>query len=149
MTPRESLGEPAGTEPIAALPADSAITPRPDPTPGHLISHPIEVELSEKAKADCRKIKCVALTFDDGPSDYTEGLLDTLDRYDAKATFFVLGPSAAAYPSTIARMAETGHELGNHTWSHPQLPFLSDAQITQEFDRTDALIERSPGSAPP
>jgi len=64
--------------------------------------------------------KAVALTFDDGPHpQYTERLLDTLDRYNAKATFFVLGVQAAKYPGIIKRITDTGHCIGCHSWDHP------------------------------
>jgi peptidoglycan/xylan/chitin deacetylase (PgdA/CDA1 family) len=67
----------------------------------------------------------LALTFDDGPHpEDTPPLLDLLDRYGAKATFFVVGKSARNHPELIERMAAAGHALGNHTWDHLSLPSL-------------------------
>ena len=67
----------------------------------------------------------LALTFDDGPHpEDTPPLLDLLDRYGAKATFFVVGKSARRHPELIERMAAAGHALGNHTWEHLSLPSL-------------------------
>ena len=62
--------------------------------------------------------KAIALTFDDGPSDYTEELLDGLEMYDAKVTFFVVGKTAEKKPEIVERAHEDGHLIGNHTYSH-------------------------------
>lgn len=69
--------------------------------------------------------RVLALTFDDGPHpEYTPRLLDILDRYHAKATFFCVGRFAANHPELIGRIAEAGHVIGIHTWDHPCLPVL-------------------------
>jgi peptidoglycan/xylan/chitin deacetylase (PgdA/CDA1 family) len=66
-----------------------------------------------------------ALTFDDGPHpDYTPRLLNLLERYQVRATFFVVGEMAQRYPEILRRIARAGHVLGNHTWDHPSLPRL-------------------------
>ncbi len=63
--------------------------------------------------------KIIALTFDDGPHPkYTTEILDLLNEYNIKATFFVLGKFAEQYPEIIKRQAKEGHEIGNHTYSH-------------------------------
>lgn len=68
----------------------------------------------------------VALTFDDGPDpESTPKLLDLLARYDAKATFFVVGVSAREHPEIVRRAADEGHALGNHSWDHPSFPLLT------------------------
>lgn len=68
----------------------------------------------------------VALTFDDGPHpEYTPRLLDLLGRYEAKATFFVVGLAAREHPGIVQRAAEEGHALGNHSWDHPSFPLLT------------------------
>src|SRR5438876_5391899 len=61
----------------------------------------------------------VALTFDDGPSEDTEELLNVLSRYGLKATFFMLGRQVELFPQTARRVIEEGHEAGNHSYSHP------------------------------
>ncbi|MEU8248017.1 polysaccharide deacetylase family protein [Nonomuraea sp. NPDC048916] len=95
---------------------------------------------------NCRREKCVALTFDDGPGDYTAKLLDLLRSRHAKATFFVLGQMVAADPHNLARrIVDEGHEIGNHSWSHPPLTALTDEQIRTELTQTGDLIRRLTG----
>jgi len=65
--------------------------------------------------------KVLYLTFDDGPSAYTQEILDLLAQYDAKATFFVIGRAADRQPELIEAIYAAGHGLGNHTYSHPSL----------------------------
>ena len=62
----------------------------------------------------------IALTFDDGPSHYTGEVLDILDEYGAKATFFIVGRNAKPNVALLRRTVESGHEIGNHTWSTPR-----------------------------
>lgn len=92
--------------------------------------------------------KTIALTFDDGPGPYTEKLLDILDKYDAKATFFLIGSKVSARANTLRRMHSRGHQLGNHSWSHPELPKLSVDQIAGEIDRTNEAIRQATGVKP-
>jgi len=88
----------------------------------------------------------VALTFDDGPSKkLTPNLLDTLKQYGAHATFFVVGQNAAEYPEILQRAVAEGHEIANHSWSHPSLSKLSVGGIQSQLDRTDAAIEKAIG----
>ena len=89
---------------------------------------------------DCFEVSCVALTFDDGPSIYTEGLLDVLKEHDVQATFFILGQSARIQSETVSRMFEEGHQIGNHTWNHPNLTQLSDELIQQQIQQTDDIV---------
>jgi len=90
----------------------------------------------------------VALTFDDGPNPpYTGQILDILARYQVPATFFCVGLQASAHPADVARLAAAGHGLGNHTWSHPFLPDLSQAQLAEQLDRTDEAVARAAGIA--
>src|SRR5882724_9358933 len=63
----------------------------------------------------------LALTFDDGPSAFTGRMLDELDKYNVKATFFVLGSRASVHPDMIERMSREGHVIGNHSLSHPKM----------------------------
>jgi len=83
----------------------------------------------------------VALTFDDGPSGYTAGILDTLAAYHVPATFFVIGENAARHPDLVKRAIAEGHAIGNHTWSHPILSAMqSSAELERQLDRTDAVV---------
>lgn len=88
-----------------------------------------------------------ALTFDDGPSKYTGRLLDALERRGVPATFFVLGENAARFPQTLRRALQGGFEVGNHSWSHPNLHNLSVAEQEQEIKRTSDFI-KSVGGKP-
>lgn len=91
------------------------------------------------------KGKMVALTFDDGPSRYTMTLLNTLEKYHAKATFFMVGESVSSYPSTVRKMYDIGCELGNHTYSHPSLTSLGSSQIASQISSTNAKIRAITG----
>lgn len=91
-------------------------------------------------------VKSIALSFDDGPNPpYTGMILDVLARYGVPATFFCVGMFAAAHPDVLARMAECGHEVGNHTWSHPFLPDLSERELDSQVVRTDKAIADATG----
>ena len=92
--------------------------------------------------------KTIALTFDDGPGPYTEKLLDILDKYDAKATFFLIGSKVSGQASVVRSIQARGHQLGNHSWSHPELPKLSVDQIAGEIDRTNEAIRQATGVKP-
>ena len=82
----------------------------------------------------------IALTFDDGPSFYTEGLLDILDEYGVKATFFVLGSSIEQGAETLKRMSKEGHEIGSHSWEHLQLTKLTEGEIAEQINLTRKKI---------
>lgn len=91
----------------------------------------------------------VMLTFDDGPSEpYTGRILDILRAEGVKATFFLCGASAERYPGLVRRIRDEGHEIGNHTWSHPWLHFAGRGAIASEIDRTQDVIERIAGVRP-
>ena len=91
----------------------------------------------------------VVLTFDDGPHpQYTGEILDILKREGVKATFFVTGAQSSKYPSIVQRIANEGHEIGNHTFSHPDLTKLSDSLIRLEITATQRLIQVLTGKPP-
>lgn len=86
--------------------------------------------------------KAIALTFDDGPHPtYTNQILDILKEYDVKATFFVLGKFAEAYPDIIIRQWQEGHEIGNHTYSHVDAKRVSKKVLYNEYKKTQEIIE--------
>ena len=86
--------------------------------------------------------KYVALTFDDGPRrGTTERLLDGLKERGAKATFFLIGQQIEDNAALVARMAEEGHQIGNHTWSHQRLDGILPDEAAQEVVRTEAVLE--------
>lgn len=89
--------------------------------------------------------KVIALTFDDGPSEpYSNDILYILNRYNVKATFFLLGQNVRAYPERVRQMHEQGHALGNHSWSHPYAP-QSPQQAAAQIENTNTWIERAAG----
>ncbi len=92
---------------------------------------------------------CVALTFDDGPHPtLTPRLLAILAAEDVRATFFLVGQRVQAWPQIARAMRQAGHELGNHSWSHPQLTGLENDAIRREISRTDAAILAAAGVRP-
>jgi peptidoglycan-N-acetylglucosamine deacetylase len=91
----------------------------------------------------------VALTFDDGPVEpYTRQILDILDRYGAKATFFCLGENVERFPDLAREIVRRGHAIGNHTFGHRILPLLSSAECERELVRGRDAIERATGVRP-
>ena len=86
--------------------------------------------------------KRIALTFDDGPHPTkTKEILDILDKYDVKATFFIIGVNAERYPEIIADEAARGHELANHSYSHKNLSKICDDKIKEEIEKGVQTIQ--------
>lgn len=84
----------------------------------------------------------IALTFDDGPDPrYTPLILDILRRKQAPATFFIVGRNGERYPELLAREVEANHEVGNHTYTHPRVSSISEAQLRLEVSGTDRLLQ--------
>ncbi|MEU4085630.1 polysaccharide deacetylase family protein [Streptomyces aureus] len=93
--------------------------------------------------------RTMVLTFDDGPDPkYTPEILRTLHEYDVHGMFFVCGQMAADNKDLVARMADDGHVVGNHTWSHPLLTKLSRSAIRSEMERTSEVIDDACGEPP-
>lgn len=91
----------------------------------------------------------IALTFDDGPSrQYTAKILDILQKYNVKATFFVVGVNVEKQPALLRRVIAEGHEVGNHTYSHPHLHKMDKATLTEELAKTDQLLREVGGISP-
>jgi peptidoglycan/xylan/chitin deacetylase (PgdA/CDA1 family) len=83
----------------------------------------------------------VALTFDDGPNPVTTPrLLQILRENGVSATFFMVGRNAAAYPDVVRQVTADGHEIGNHSWSHPRLPDLTDSGVSNELRKTEDAL---------
>ena len=97
---------------------------------------------------DCRVQKCIALTYDDGPSPYTDRLLDTLSREQVKATFFSVGYNVSARPATMRRIRDLGMELANHSVNHPDLRTKSEADIRYEIGENQRRIQAATGVRP-
>lgn len=93
--------------------------------------------------------KKVVLTFDDGPSDpATPQILDVLRGNGVKAVFFLCGASAERHPEIVRRIKAEGHQIGNHTYSHPYLHLKAEAAIAGEIDRTQSVLESITGERP-
>ncbi|MDA2803124.1 polysaccharide deacetylase family protein [Nocardiopsis suaedae] len=92
--------------------------------------------------------KCIALTFDDGPGGRTPEVLDTLAEYDAKATFFVTGGPVRENLRTVRREYAEGHEVANHTVSHPDLTTVSKDKVRDELTEVQGLVTRETGERP-
>ena len=144
------LGRPAphGIVPIAAAPADQA---RSLP---HTTTLPADASLAALGTpfagrdVDCARLKCVAITFDDGPGAQTAALLEMLREADAVATWFPVGEVVADSPERLRAIARAGHEIGNHSWSHPQLTRLNDDEVDSQITRTAREVERAIGIRP-
>lgn len=103
--------------------------------------------LSEEKQGDLEMM--IALTFDDGPNArYTEKLLEGLAERDVKATFFLIGKNAEAHPEIVRRMAEEGHLIGNHTYSHLKLTAGNEAVFLEEINKTGEIIGDITGLVP-
>ena len=112
--------------------------PKPEPKPAPAVPAP----------APTTGNKVIALTFDDGPGPHTAHLLDILDQYGAKATFFLIGSKVSSQANVVHNIQARGHQLGNHSWSHPELPKLPVDQIAGEIDRTNDAIKQATGVTP-
>lgn len=135
--------------PTTASPTPSKVTPpAPTTTPSATQSPTATPETPSGKPPNCAKLKCVALTFDDGPVKGTATLLDTLKVKGVHATFFTLGYRVRERPALMRRMAAEGHVIGNHTWSHPQLTRLGTRAIRREISRTNAAIKKATGTRP-
>ncbi|MFF8293339.1 polysaccharide deacetylase family protein [Streptomyces sp. NPDC016309] len=93
--------------------------------------------------------RTMVLSFDDGPDPrYTPAVLRILREHGVRAMFFVCGEMAAARPDLLREMADDGHVVGNHSWSHPLIPRLKPSRIRDELGRTSDLVARTVGSPP-
>lgn len=90
--------------------------------------------------------KRIALTFDDGPHpEVTKQILALLNQYNAQATFFMLGSRVQYYPGLVQEVRDAGHEIGNHSWTHPVLTKLSAADVKKEFESTEQALMNAIG----
>ncbi|WP_188191010.1 polysaccharide deacetylase family protein [Nonomuraea sp. SYSU D8015] len=103
---------------------------------------------TSQAKIDCARVKCLALTFDDGPGATTPAVLKALKQAGAKATFFLVGKQVEQRPEIAAQVVAQGHAIGNHTYSHASLPTLLDNQILDELKTTQEAVQQATGRTP-
>src|SRR5438067_13828453 len=91
----------------------------------------------------------IAMTFDDGPSaTLTPKLLDLLAAHHIKSTSFLIGENVAEHPEIVARAAQEGHEIANHSWSHPNLAKMSDDGARSQLHKTEDAIRSATGNRP-
>jgi peptidoglycan/xylan/chitin deacetylase (PgdA/CDA1 family) len=146
----------AGCGEIHILPTGKyALALSPDPVSADESGYRIDADSDRRRgirddlpRVDCAKAKCVALTFDDGPIKGTGALLKILAAHHAKATFFVLGSMVKENPDMLRREVAAGHEIGDHTWNHPQLTILSTAKIRKQIQSTHDIIKEASGVTP-
>lgn len=99
-----------------------------------------------KALVAPRRHRELALTFDDGPNPaWTPRLLDILAGHEVRATFFLIGKYAQVEPELVRRIAQAGHAIGNHSWSHPNLALTRAAKVREELQRTSRVLEEITG----
>lgn len=123
---------------------EKAISPAPKPKPAATPAEPPITFNSVHVDGPY-----IALTFDDGPNvTLTPKLLDLLAARHLKATFFVIGQNAADHPEILKRAVREGHEIGNHSWSHPNLGKMSDEAVRRELQKTDDAIVAAIGKRP-
>ncbi|MFI6604438.1 polysaccharide deacetylase family protein [Nonomuraea sp. NPDC050536] len=117
-------------------------------TPRVSVTRNPDAASQDAGSVDCKARKCVALTFDDGPGPYTARLLDILQEFDARATFFTLGANASTDPAILRRMSREGHLVANHSWAHRDLTKLSSSKIADTLGRTRDTITSAIGQTP-
>ena len=111
-----------------------------------LIFHILHLTVTYKQKKVSRKI--IALTFDDGPDPhYTPQVLQILDQYHAKATFFLVGSRAAKHPGLVEAILRAGHDIANHSWFHVNAWFQLPLQTIREISATRNELQRLSGRA--
>ncbi|NGX06832.1 polysaccharide deacetylase family protein [Mycobacteroides franklinii] len=118
---------------------------------GSLIAAAIVVTDKQRAFAepvDCQREKCVALTFDDGPSPFTDRLLAILRANGAHSTFFEIGNKVQRDPAGAKRVVDAGMELGSHTWEHPNMTTVPPEAIAGQLSKASDAIEAATGQRP-
>lgn len=108
----------------------------------------LESNVEVKCKVVVKKTKYVAFTFDDGPGKYTNELLNVLDKYNSKATFFLLGEKVDNYEKAVKKAYNLGMEIGSHSYSHPNLNKLSKTKVKKELQKTASVVKDVTGNEP-
>ncbi len=139
-----------GTTPGTDLPSPTTVIPsetaKPSPAPSTPTPEPTPTKPPQPAGPNCAKLKCIALTYDDGPAEYTSRLAQILQQHKVKATFFMLGDNVKRYPQAVKDVQATGSELANHSWNHPDLSGLSNSGMRSQLERTNHEIETVAGT---
>jgi peptidoglycan-N-acetylglucosamine deacetylase len=142
-------------DPSVAPPPVFRPSPNPQPSPATYTSVPQStpgpVIVPEKTTYNSCNVEgmSIAITFDDGPNpELTPRLLDMLKERGIKATFFVVGKNVEEFPAIVTRMALDGHEVANHSWSHPTLTKLGVESFRKQIENTNQAIANATGKRP-
>ncbi|MGW2254650.1 polysaccharide deacetylase family protein [Kitasatospora sp. NPDC001660] len=146
----------ASGSPGTAPSATRSPTPSPAPIPGATGSPGAQPAHKALTQAESKPVyeldpsrRVVALTIDDGPDPrYTPAVLALLQQYGIRATFFLIGENAVEHPGLVREIADRGHHIANHTWTHPDLRHLSEDKVRDELERTSDLLFRTTGRQP-
>lgn len=104
------------------------------------------IEIPEPViRPDCTQVACLAITFDDGPSYFTDEILEALANAEAAATFFLVGRFVNTFPDEARRIADAGHEIGLHSHTHPRMTSLGEGSIKREFRLSRQAIREHTG----
>ena len=114
---------------------------------GTTVQNTVKVKKIKNKAIDPNK-KMIALTFDDGPSKYTDKIIDLLNKYDASGTFFVLGNKVEMYKDTIVKAIEQGSEIGNHSYNHKWLIKLNKTEFIDQINRTQSILKNTVNYTP-
>lgn len=143
--------------PVFAPPATEPATEAATEPETEAATEPVSEEATEAETEEAEETepetsgdeKLIALTFDDGPTPgTTQRILDALDQVDGHATFFMLGNRINSYPDVVQAVSKQGSEIGNHSYSHPDLTKLYKADLDSQIQSTDEIIADQIGSAP-
>ncbi len=146
----DATGTPGSVTPtpetITAAPGNATQTPAQIPT-----ETATQTPVPTPTKApDITNKKIIALTFDDGPHQNTQRVLDVLEKHNVKATFFIVGRtlSLEANQAMLVKTFNAGHEIANHSYSHPDLRTLSDADFLAQINQTNDKVKALTGQTP-
>ncbi|WP_250038284.1 polysaccharide deacetylase family protein [Paractinoplanes maris] len=141
--------DPSGPPATVAAPSSAPpLPPSASPSPTGLPRIPVQKKPRYVVPAQ-GGTKVVALTFDDGPHPaYTPQVLKILRKHHVKATFFVIGQSAAAHPDLVRAIVDDGHAVGTHTWSHANLRHLPAGRVRTEVGRAVDTVAATTGRIP-
>jgi peptidoglycan/xylan/chitin deacetylase (PgdA/CDA1 family) len=134
-----SVGDPPSDGPAARATTAVMLGEVAKPASRYLVSTPTATPAPPAP--NCLVLRCVALTFDDGPVADTQRLLSMLATDGVRATFFTVGEMVTDHPEMVRAEVAAGDEVGNHSWSHPQLTHLSDSAVRSQVERTAQAIE--------
>jgi len=136
----------ATASPTATSPEPSTLTPSPTAAESTAATYTQKLQPKLSYSEVNAEGKYIAMTFDDGPSAAnTPRLLDILAKRNIKVTFFMVGQCVVENPAIVKRILAEGHEIGNHSWSHPAFAKMSDSAVESQIDRTENAIEQACG----